>query len=247
MKKTTRLYVTLAILGASFICFSSQVAAQNTLSAAEKKAGWYLLFNGQDINNFKGYNQDSVPQQWSVKDGALCFDPTSVKQDPSKPHHALDLVTKQDYQDYEFSVEWKISKNGNSGILFNVVENPSWDAPYYSGPEMQVLDNAGHPDARIPKHRAGDLYDLIKSSSEPAKPYGEWNHVRIVSKNAHYQFFLNDVKINEFTMHTPEWDKLVAGSKFKAWPQFGKATKGKINLQAHGDKVCYRAIKIRQL
>jgi hypothetical protein len=112
---------------------------------------------------------------------------------------------------------------------------------------MQVLDNTCHPDAKIIKHRAGDLYDLISCSKETVKPAGEWNAVRIVSKNAKMEFWLNGTKVVEFTMHTPKWNEMVAKSKFASMPDFGKAVKGHIALQDHGDAVWFRNVKIREL
>ena len=112
---------------------------------------------------------------------------------------------------------------------------------------MQVLDTPCHPDAKIIKPRAGDLYDLISVSTETVKPAGEWNAARLISNKDKYEFWLNGVKTVEFTMHTPEWDAMVANSKFKSMPGFGKFKKGKISLQDHNDKVWYRNIKIKPL
>ncbi len=215
---------------------------QQVITGAEKAAGWHSLFNGLNTSNWKGYNREEVPSEWKIADGVISFNPENNADNRPK-----DLVSKETFKDFDLSLEWKISQNGNSGILFNVVENPAYAEPYMSGFEMQILDNDGHPDGKIEKHRAGDLYDLIKSTSEPVKPVGQWNHIRVLSKKGHYTFFMNGVKINGFQMHDASWNKLVAGSKFKQWPEFGLATKGKIVLQAHGNQVFFRAIKIRRL
>jgi len=237
----------LKIIGFACLCSAGLMAAntanaQNSLSAAEKKAGWKLLFNGVNTSGWKGYNRDTVPAEWKISDGVISFNPANDADNRPK-----DLVSKQTFKDFDLSLEWKISQNGNSGVLFNVVENKAFPEPYMSGFEMQILDNDGHPDGKITKHRAGDLYDLVKSSSEPVKPVGQWNHIEVVSKHGHYTFFMNGVKINEFQMHDATWNKLVAGSKFKQWPEFGKASSGKIVLQAHGNLVFFRAVKIRKL
>ena len=158
-----------------------------------------------------------------------------------------DIITDSEYENYEFTLEWKVSECANSGILFNVVEDAKYDAVYLTGPEMQVLDNSCHPDAKIHKHRAGDLYDLIPCAKETVKPAGEWNVVKIISKNSNYEFWLNGTKVVSFNMHDAAWDEMVKNSKFKTMPDFGKAKKGHIALQDHGDKVSFRNIKIRVL
>jgi hypothetical protein len=214
----------------------------NTLSPKEKKEGWVLLFDGKTTTGWHNFKTDKAGANWKAVDGALTIDP-SIKAEEGKG----DLVTNEEYENYEFSVEWKIDSCGNSGIIFNTVESDKYKYIWQTGPEMQVLDNTCHPDAKITKHRAGDLYDLIKCSEETVKPAGQWNHARIVTNKAHYEFYLNGKKVVEFTMHTPEWDALVQGSKFKSMPDFGKATKGHIALQDHGNKVWFRNIKIRKL
>jgi len=223
-----------------FTCLSVETSAQNTLSDQEKKDGWKLLFDGKSTSGWHNYKSDKVSPRWKAANGELYLDKTVTEG------HG-DLVTNGEFQDYEFALEWKIDACGNSGVIFNVVDESKYDATYHTGPEMQVLDNTCHPDAKIIKHRAGDLYDLISCSKETVKPAGEWNQARIVSKKAKMEFWLNGTKVVEFTMHTPAWDEMVAKSKFKSLPAFGKALKGHIALQDHGDGVHYRNIKIREL
>lgn len=170
------------------------------------------------------------------------FDPTA-----SKDGQGGDLVTDVEYENFHLKLEWKVASNANSGIIFYVNEDlTKYKNTYETGLEMQVLDNAGHPDAKIEKHRAGDLYDLIKSSSEPVKPAGEWNSVDIVCKFGKLTFQLNGVKIVETTLWDPNFKNLVAGSKFATWPGFGTFKKGKIALQDHGDNVWFRNIMIKE-
>jgi cytochrome c len=213
---------------------------QNTLTAQEKKDGWKLLFDGKTTAGWRNFNSTKVGAGWKVQNGELYLD-KAVKEGRG------DILTDAEYENYEFSIEWKIDACGNSGIIFNVVEDRKYDATYVTGPEMQVLDNACHPDAKIIKHRAGDLYDLISSSTETVKPAGEWNTAVIRSDRGKMEFWLNGTKVVEFTMHDKKWDEMVAGSKFKTMPDFGKAQKGHIALQDHGDNVWYRNIKIREL
>jgi cytochrome c len=158
-----------------------------------------------------------------------------------------DIITDGEYENFELMLEWKIDSCGNSGLMFNVVEDAKYKTPWLTGPEMQILDNTCHPDAKIIKHRAGDLYDLISCSTETVKPAGEWNQVRVVSNKANYEFWLNGTKVVTFTMHDAKWDEMVKNSKFKEMPDFGKATKGHLSLQDHDDKVWFRNMKIREL
>jgi hypothetical protein len=214
--------------------------AQNVLTDQEKKDGWTLLFDGKSTAGWRNYKNNKVSDRWKVSNGELYLDKTVTTG-------TGDIITDKEYKDYELSIDWKIAPCGNSGIIFNVVEDEKYENTYNTGPEMQVLDNSCHPDAKIVKHRAGDLYDLISCSKETVKPAGEWNQVRIVSKNAKMEFWLNGTKVVQFTMHTPEWDAMVAKSKFNTMPGFGKALKGHIALQDHGDAVWFRNVKIREL
>jgi hypothetical protein len=216
----------------------------NTLTAQEKKDGWKLLFDGKTTNGWRNYNSDKINPGWKVADGMLYLDTAKVN---GKRIAAGDIVTAYEYENYELSLDWKIQACGNSGVIFNAKEGKQYSAVWYTGPEMQVLDNACHPDAKIIKHRAGDLYDLISVNTETVKPAGEWNQAKLIANKGHYTFWLNGVQTVEFTTGIPEWNQLVAGSKFKNMPDFGKFTKGRIALQDHGDMVSFRNIKIKEL
>ena len=158
-----------------------------------------------------------------------------------------DIVTQDEFENYELSLEWKISPCGNSGIIYNVVETGKHQYVWETGPEMQVLDNVCHADARFPTHRAGDLYDLIPCSIETVRPQGEWNTVRIVNRDGKMEHWLNGIMVVSYDMNSENWPEMISKSKFKAYADFGRAKKGKIALQDHGDKVWYRNIKIRSL
>ncbi len=222
---------------------SASAQQPNTLTAKEKKAGWKLLFDGKTTKGWHTFHKDAASPAWKVEDGALVLDQAAKKNGAP----GGDLVTNDEFENYELSIQWKISEGGNSGIIFSVNESPEYKATYETGPEMQVLDDDKHPDGKIIKHNAGDLYDLVKSSQKAVKPVGEWNTAQIIKKNGRLTLKLNGVTTVETTMGTPEWDALVANSKFKTWKGFGKYQKGHIALQDHGDVVSYRDIKIRQL
>jgi hypothetical protein len=219
--------------------------AANTLTDAEKSEGWQLLFDGTSKNGWHVYNKTSDGAAWKVEDGALHLD-SNYKVD-GKRAGGGDLVTDNEYENFELSLEWKIGQAGNSGIIFLSNEDKKYGSSYFTGPEMQVLDNAGHADAKINKHRAGDLYDLIASDPQTVKPQGEWNAVRIINNKGALEFYLNGSKVVSTTLWDDNWKKMVAGSKFKQWKDFGTFKKGHIVLQDHGDPVWYRNIKIKTL
>ena len=160
----------------------------NTLTAAEKKEGWKLLFDGKTTKGWHTYNKPTAEAGWKVADGALYVD-TTTKTGRG------DLTSDKEYTNFDFKIDWKISPKGNSGIIFYVKEDPKYPESYLTGLEMQVLDNEGHHDGKITKHRAGDLYDLVKSTTEPVKPVGQWNTAEIISNKGKLQLYLNGVLV----------------------------------------------------
>ena len=228
--------------------FSNPVAkvADNTLTEAEKSAGWKLLFDGSTTNGWHRYRGEGVGSAWKVKNGSLILD-NSQKNANGGIIDGGDIVTDQEYEHFELSLEWKMSPCGNSGIMFYVLEDEKYDAPYHTGPEMQVLDNACHPDAQIVTHRAGDLYDMISCNIETVKPAGQWNHVIVKIINGEAEFWLNGIRVVEFTMWDETWKDMIANSKFRQWEGFGKYKKGKIVLQDHTDEVAFKNLKIREI
>lgn len=213
----------------------------NQLTKKEKKQGWQLLFDGKTTNGWHSFNKPDLGKAWNVDNGALHLGKTIGKDDGG------DATSRDVFGDFELKLDWKISVNGNSGVMFLVQEGTQFERPYHTGPEMQVLDNNGHPDAKIITHRAGDLYDLITSSPENVKPAGEWNSITIRLKNARLEFWQNGAKVISTTLWDDNWNKIVAGSKFKNMPNFAKFKSGHIVLQDHGNEVWYKNIKIRKL
>ena len=202
--------------------------------------GWVSLFDGKTTAGWHSYGKDKAGERWKIADGTLYVD--TISKDGG------DLVTDAEYGNFDLKLEWKIAPKGNSGIIFYTHEDTSkYKATYNTGPEMQVLDNDGHPDGKIIKHRSGDLYDLISCSKETVKPVGEWNEVEIMSKDGKLDFFLNGTNVVSTTMWDDNWKKMVAGSKFKTMADFATYKKGKIALQDHGNLVWFRNIKIKEL
>lgn len=227
------------IFACAALCLGLTASAQNTLSKQEQKQGWKLLFDGQTTKGWHTYLKPDAGSAWEVSDGTLALNPQAQGRG--------DLVTNQEYENYELSVDWKISQEGNSGIIFGVHEDSTYQQTYLTGIEMQVLDDKLAEDNKKANHLAGSLYDMKAPSQTTVKPAGEWNTAKILKKNGHLTFWLNNAKVIDTQIGSPEWQELINNSKFKTWPAFAKYPKGKIALQDHGHKVSFRNIKIREL
>ncbi len=224
----------------SFVAGSIALAqSHNTLTGQEQKEGWKLLFDGQTTQGWHVYRNATNGGAWKVTDGELWLDPTAQGRG--------DFMSDNEYENFELRLDWKIEKGGNSGVIFNSMESTQYKYAWNTGPEMQILDNDGHPDGKFPKHRAGDLYDLISTKKESVKAPMEWNSLRIISNRGHLELWLNDVLQVEATMFTPEWAALIKGSKFAKHPDFGTYRKGRLMLQDHDHRVWFRNIKIKEL
>ena len=238
MKKTVLCMAGMLLAGA----LTAQQA--NTLTTKEKKHGWKLLFDGKTTQGWHTFHRDTVGAKWQVKDGAIVFD-------PSQPNAGGgDIVTNDSFENFELQLEWKISNGGNSGIIFDVQEDPKYNATYLTGPEMQVLDNINAEDNKKQNHLAGCLYDLSGDStvSKP-HPVGAWNQVKIVQNKGHLTFMFNNIKTFEGQIGSEDWKKMVANSKFSGngFADFAKVANGKIALQQHPGSSQWRNIKIRKL
>ncbi len=225
----------LALALAAFV--SPLLAAEpNTLTAKEKSAGWKLLFDGKTLDGWRGYKTEAIGAGWKVQDGALVL--TAAK--------AGDLLTAQEYADFDLTFEWKISEGGNSGVIYRAGLGES--APYRYGPEYQVLDNEKAADNKLGNHLAGSLYDMgPEAPRDLTKPVGQWNQSRLVVKGWKVEHWLNGKQIVAADLASPEGKAMIAKSKFKDWPKFATLAKGYIALQDHGNIVSFRAIKIREL
>lgn len=208
---------------------------------AQSKKGFTKLFDGKTTTGWHTYGQSTAGEKWKVDNGTLHLDPKGSTG-------GGDLVTDKEYSNFHLKLDWKVSPKANSGVIFFVHEDKAkYSNTYSTGLEMQVIDNDGHPDGKITKHRAGDLYDLIKSNSEPVKPVGQWNTAEIISKDGKLELKLNGVKVVSTTLWDDQFKALIAGSKFAKWEGFATFKSGKIALQDHGDEVWYRNILIKEL
>jgi hypothetical protein len=211
-------------------------------SQTASSKGFTKLFDGKTINGWHTYGQTTVGNHWKVQDGALFLDSKTTGEGGG------DLVTDKEYTNYHLKLDWKVAPGSNSGIIFFVHEaKAKYGATYSTGLEMQVIDNEGHDDGKIEKHRAGDLYDIIKSSSEPVKPVGQWNTAEIIANNGALELRLNGVKIVTTTLWDANWTALLNKSKFADWKGFATYKTGKIALQDHGGDVWYRNVMIKEL
>ncbi|NCW12133.1 MAG: DUF1080 domain-containing protein [Chitinophagia bacterium] len=230
-------FITIALM--TLFC-TSQVYAQ--------KGKWISLFDGKTTKGWHSYGKEVAGAAWKVEDGAITLDP-SQKND-WQVRDGGDLVSADSFDDFHLQLEWKIAKNGNSGIIFFIQDDAvKYKNTWYTGPEMQVLDNDGHGDGKIFKHRAGNLYDLVAGKEGVVKAVGEWNKVDIIAEKGKLTFKLNDTEVLSTTYGDDNWKELIKNSKFSKGesPDFGKVFSGHIGLQDHGDRVYYRNIRIQRL
>lgn len=222
------------------IVISCSPESKKSSGTESEETGWIILFDGSSMDQWHSYNGEGIPEEWSIIDGAMVFTPS---EDGGK-----NIVTNQDFESFELSLEWKISKGGNSGIFWAVNEDTVFAEAYETGPEIQVLDNPFYPN-ETKNHLAGALYDMIDIKEDATKAAGEWNLCRIVvdHKNNNGSSTLNGKLIAEFPVHGEAWNQMVSKSKFADWKGFAKTTKGKIGLQDHGNQVSYRNIKVRPI
>ncbi len=213
----------------------SALAADNQLSHEEQAQGWQLLFNGKDMSQWRNFKQINLSDKWQIVDGAMKLTAAG----------GGDILTKQQFQNFELLLDWKISEAGNSGIF--VLANETGNMIYSNAPEIQILDNERHPDNKLENHLSGSLYDMIASPSSSHQKAGEWNTVKIRLHNSELTVWQNGVQTAQVTIDSPEWQKLLVASKFATWQGFAKAKSGHIGLQDHGDQVWFKNIKIKEL
>ncbi|MBI3418092.1 MAG: DUF1080 domain-containing protein [Verrucomicrobia bacterium] len=230
MPLSTRLFLALALL--AVLCSSGCISLNGQPA---NHSEWQVLFDGKSTDKFRGFKKDSFPDSWKIEQGTL----------KTVPGNGTDIITKEQFDNFELQLEWKISPGGNSGVIYRVSE--AFAEPWHTGPEMQVLDDDKHADGKNPLTTASSLYALMAATNKKLKPVGEWNQARLMVNGNHVEHWLNGAKVVEYELGSEKLNALIAKSKFADKPRFAKEAKGHIGLQHHHDEVWYRNIKIRRL
>lgn len=228
----TKLTFASAIAGSLLIGCST--GSQHSFSPKSKTI---VLFDGKSTDAFRGFRREVFPDKgWKVEDGTLKTIPRG---------DVVDLVSKETFENFDLQLEWRISPGGNSGVIYRSTEE--FSAPWHTGLEMQILDDAKHKDGKNPKTTAGALYALIAPGDKNLQPVGDWNKARLLVNGNHVEHWLNGVKVVAYELDSPALAALIAESKFKAMPRFAKEKIGHIVLQNHRDEVWFRNITVRKL
>lgn len=231
----SRTFLLLApLLSACLVRTGEERPEPNSLSASERAHGMQLLFDGATLAGWRGYRQDGPPAGWQVVDGTL-----------TRVGEGGDLVTVGEYDDFVLDFEWRVAPGGNSGVMFRVTED--YDYPWETGPEYQVLDDAGHPDGKDPRTSAASNYAMHAPLVDATRPAGEWNQARLRVCGPVVEHWLNGHKVVEYELGGADWKARVAASKWKDRPDYGQRQRGHIVLQDHGDRVSFRGLKLQPL
>ncbi len=218
-------------------CTSPDPVEESRPATPERsEAEWIVLFDGSSLDGWKGLERPDVPAAWSIQEGVLAFAPGDDRGS---------LMTREQFDNFELELEWKISPGGNSGVFYHSPE--SGGAGYILGPEMQILDDSAHADGGNPTTSAGSNYALHPPTEVATRPVGEFNEVRLLVQGSHVEHWMNGKKIVEYELWTPEWQELVKNSKFDKMEGYGTQKKGHIVLQDHGNPVWFRNVRIRRL
>jgi len=218
-------------------------ARQEEPSTPQAAGEWTVLFNGENLDGWRSYGEPAAGTAWIVEDGAIVLDADESTTDMT----GGDLITYDQYENFELELEWKISTGGNSGIFFGVREIEGQRVAYETGVEMQILDNDNHADGNLPETSAGSSYALYPPTDNVVRPVGEYNEVRLIVRNGSVEHWLNGRKIVEYDIGSDDWTDRVAASKFADWQHFARYRKGHISLQDHTDRVWFRNIRLKEL
>jgi len=241
------IFLTITLVAAILFAAPSFAQKVNKLTKKEKKEGWTLLFNGKDFSGWRQCNGTAMPTNWVVEDHAMKIF-TAPDKKPGQGSNGDVVYSTKKFKNFEMSIDWKAGKATNSGIFYYVREVPGKPI-YYAAPEIQVLDNKDAGDNKLANHLAGSLYDILPCDPKTVHPAGEWNNIVVRVKDGNVTHIMNGVEVVKYTLWTPEWDAMVAKSKFKNFPGFkeGIAHEGFIGLQDHGYECWFRNLKIREL
>jgi hypothetical protein len=227
--------VTLALAIATGCSRAFQPGVPETSARSTADTGWRSLFDGVSMAAWRGYQSSELPPGWRVADGTFLKDST-----------AGDIMTRDQFGDFELELEWRIARGGNSGIFYRATEE--YERVYWSAPEYQLLDDPNARDGRDRLTSAGSAYGLYPAPAGAVKPAGEWNQTRIVARAAHVEHWLNGQKLLEYELWSPDWEAKVKASKFGVWANYGRAKSGHIGIQGdHGGSLAFRAVRIREL
>ena len=230
------------IVACTMLTSCTEVVKDNALSKQEKKEGWKLLFDGKTTDGWRGFNMGEIPPAWKAIDGLLMSSGEGADI-------GGEIITVDKYENFDLKLEWKLAKEGNSGIFYHVIEGPGLETAYYSGPEYQLIDDLDFPGGVTPYNSTGADYAMTPADStqKVLNPIESWNSSEIIFDKGKVTHYLNGKKIVEFTAWTDEWNEKVNKGKWKEYPAYGKAKTGFIGLQDHGSKIWFRNIKIKQL
>lgn len=220
-----------------------ETAGTTAKDSVTDNAGWETLFDGKTLSGWHGFNKDGAPiKNWTIIDGAL------VCLGHAEHDSGGDIVTDKAYENFELEWDWKVDSGSNSGVMYHVIEDKKYNAPYQTGPEYQIIDDVNFPGKLEEWQKAGADYAMhLAGSNKKLKPVGEWNNSKIIFNKGQVEHWLNGEKILAFEAWTPEWNKLRETGKWKDFPDYGKATTGLIALQDHGNKAYYKNIRVRKL
>jgi hypothetical protein len=210
------------------------IALAITIGTGHDEGAWRPLIDGKTTAGWRGFRQKTTPDGWQVVDGAL-----------TRVGKAGDIITSDQFGDFELTFEWKIAPGGNSGVFYRVTEEA--DVIWHGAPEMQIIDDAGYKDPLKPAQKSGANYDLHAPAQDVTKPAGSWNESRLLVRGSHVEHWLNGVKVVEYELGSADWEQRVKASKFNQYPRYGRARRGHIGLQDHGDGVAFRNMRIREV
>ncbi len=221
------------------ISANPEIEQYNVLTDTEKEDGWKLLFDGKTTKGWRGFNRDSIGIGWTVEEGFLIA--PGLGGDIGG-----DVISEEQFENFDLKLEWKVTEGGNSGIFFHVLEG-DYPAVYATGPEYQLIDDIGFPQKLEEWQSTGANYAMNPPKNAKIKPAGEWNSSEIIVNGPHVTHYLNGIKVVEYELWSEEWEELVKKSKWNKYPDYGKAKKGHLGLQDHGNKIYFRNIKIKVL